>query len=101
MYCTVSVSQRPTRTTLRTRETRWRGASASLWHSYYTCDTPTREHRHSLTFRDDEGSYEHDLGYCKAKNSAKHPAARGIVDGLVDHEGKVTAAFIASAQNKD
>ena len=46
----------------------------------------------------EEGSYEHDLGYCKAENCANHPAARGIVDGLVDHEGKVSAAFIASAE---
>ncbi len=75
-----------------------RGASASLWHSYYTCATPTRKHRHSLTFRDDEGSQTHALSHSKQCLCIRHPAARGIVEGLVDHEGKVTAAFIASAQ---
>ena len=87
----------PYRTTPHTRDTLERGLRLSLallLHWRYTHTQRTGTHSRYV----EEGSYEHDLGYCKAKNSAKHPAARGIVDGLVDHEGKVSAAFIASAE---
>ena len=46
---------------LRTRETRWRGASASLWHSYYTGAIRTRKTGAYSTLNDDEGSHKHAL----------------------------------------
>ena len=81
------------------RDTLERGLRLSLALLLHWRYTHTRD-RHSLTFRDNEGSQTHALtepsqGF---RLCIRHPAARGMVEGLIDHEGKVTAAFIASAE---
>ena len=46
----------------------------------------------------DEGSQTRALSHRKRVPCRRHPSPRGNAQGLVDHEGKVTAAFILDAR---
>ena len=58
----------------------------------------TRQIHRTHSWFVDEGSITHALSHRNPHLCIRHPAARGNVEGLVDHEGKVTAAVIGSAQ---
>ena len=91
-------------------------APAPLYVTPHAHDTPERGHRPSLagtlthlrteartdyrthSRRARKGSNTHDTGHRKHSPCPRHPAPRGNVQGLVDHEDKVKAAFSASAK---
>ena len=57
-----------------------------------------RRDNRTQTYYDDEGYETHALSHRKPGLCHGHPAYRGNVQGLVDHEAKVVAAFIGSAK---
>mgnify|MGYP006263064545 CR=1 FL=1 len=68
--------------------------SGTLTHLRTEARTDYRTHSR----RARKGSNTHDTGHRKHSPCPRHPAPRGNVQGLVDHEDKVKAAFSASAK---
>ena len=84
----------PHRTTPDARDTLERPSTLSS--TLAQIRTTTRRDRRTHVYYVDEGSVPRAPSHGKREFCHRHPAVRGNVEGLVDHEAKVRAALIGS-----